>query len=97
MAYDLQRLPRVPPVFVLSACDLGLADVRPGDETVGMVSALLAMGSATVIASVGRAADESMVGLMAGLHRALADGRLPATALAASPDVPGGFVCFGAG
>jgi tetratricopeptide (TPR) repeat protein len=101
MAYDLQRLPRVPPVFVLSACDLGLADVRPGDETVGMVSALLAMGTATVIASVGRAADESMVGLMATLHRGLAEGRLPAAALAeavsASPDVPGGFVCFGAG
>ena len=35
MGYDLQRLSRPPPLVVLPSCDLGLADVRPGDETSG--------------------------------------------------------------
>ena len=47
MGHDIQRLRRTPPHVVLSACDLGLADVRPGDETLGMVAALLSSGSST--------------------------------------------------
>jgi hypothetical protein len=41
-------------MVVLSSCDLGLADVRPGDETFGMVTALLTAGAGTVVASVAR-------------------------------------------
>ena len=52
LGYDLQRAGRAPLMVVLSSCDVGLTDVRPGDETFGMVTALLNAGSATVVASV---------------------------------------------
>jgi hypothetical protein len=42
---------------VLSACDLDLAEVRPGDETLGMAAALLSTG--TVIASTSRIVDDT--------------------------------------
>jgi hypothetical protein len=96
MGYDLQRLDAAPTVVVLAACDVGLADVRPGDETIGMTAALLATGTSTVIAGVGRVADQASITVMTGLHRALRAGRAPAAALAeAARGTP--FVCFGAG
>ena len=99
MGYDLHRLDRPAALVVLAACDLGLADVRPGDETVGMTSALLAAGTSTVVAAVARVADESAAGLMTRFHTAYRRGRGPATALAeaAAEDPLSGFVCFGAG
>ena len=54
--YDLQGLDRAPAIVVLSSCDLGLSDVRPGDEVLGMAVALLSVGTATVLASVTRRA-----------------------------------------
>ena len=57
MGYDLQRV-SAPGTVVLSCCDLGLADVRPGDEMLGMTTALLAAGAGTVVASVTRVGDE---------------------------------------
>ena len=39
MGYDAARLRAAPRLVVLSCCDLGLADVRPGDETLGMATA----------------------------------------------------------
>ena len=57
MGYDLHLLARTAPMVVLSSCDLGLHDVRPGDESLGMVSALLGAGTSTVVASVCRVAD----------------------------------------
>lgn len=98
MGYDLHRLDRPPTLVVLAACDLGLADVRPGDETVGMTSALLGAGTSTVVAAVTRVADESAAGLMTRFHEARRRGRAPAVALAeAADDPPSSFVCFGAG
>jgi hypothetical protein len=99
MGYDLPSLERLPSVVVLSSCDLGLTDVRPGDETVGMVTAMLAAGSATVISSVTRVADDAAVTIMTRLHSFLRAGRPPSAALAhAVGDRPAsGFVCFGAG
>jgi len=99
MGYDLHRLDRPAELVVLAACDLGLADVRPGDETVGMTSALLAAGTSTVVAAVARVADESAAGLMTRFHAAYRRGRGPGAALAeAAADEPlTGFVCFGAG
>jgi len=98
LGYDLPRS-RVPAMVVLSSCDLGLTDVRPGDETFGMVTALLAAGAATVVASVARVADDSAVTVMAGYHRDITAGQSPATALAAAlaGETTAGFVCFGAG
>ncbi|WP_127501008.1 CHAT domain-containing protein [Actinoplanes solisilvae] len=95
LGYDLQRLERPPALVVLSSCELGLTEVRPGDETFGMASALLAAGTATVVASVARVADDAAHDAMIGFHRALASGSPPATALASA--VAGtGFVCLGA-
>ena len=99
LGYDLQRVARTPTMVVLSSCDLGLTDIRPGDETFGMVTALLNAGSATVVASVARVADGTAMATMVAYHRAVAAGRSPATALAAAlqSDTTAGFVCFGAG
>ena len=84
LGYDLQRAGRAPLMVVLSSCDVGLTDVRPGDETFGMVTALLNAGSATVVASVARVADDAAMAAMVGFHRAVTAGRPPATALAAA-------------
>jgi hypothetical protein len=51
MGYDVQQV-TAPGTVVLSSCDLGLAGVRPGDETLGMTTALLAVGGGTVVGSV---------------------------------------------
>jgi CHAT domain len=98
LGYDLQRAGRAPLMVVLSSCDVGLTDVRPGDETFGMVTALLNAGSATVIASVARVADDAAMATMVGFHRAVTAGSPPAAALAAALHEEGtaGFVCFGA-
>ena len=97
LGYDLQQLPRTPAMVVLSCCDLGLTDIRPGDETLGMVTALLSAGSATVIANVARVADDTAADTMISYHRAIAAGQLPAGALAQAVQDATGFVCFGAG
>ncbi len=103
MAYDVQRLSVPPRQVVLSACDVGRAVVRPGDEILGFTAALLHAGTPTVISSVTRIADEVARGLMTAYHRALAAGARPAQALAlaAGPGAAGEpltpFVCFGAG
>jgi tetratricopeptide (TPR) repeat protein len=99
MAYDIQRLATAPRQVVLSACDVGRSVVRPGDEVLGFTAALLHIGTATVISSVTRVADDITPGIMTAYHRALRAGARPAEALAAAcarePLSP--FVCFGAG
>jgi CHAT domain-containing protein len=97
IGYDLDRPARVPSLVVLSCCELGLADVRPGDETLGMPTALLHAGAATVIASVSRVADETAMAVMVNLHAGIRAGLAAASALAAAmpPELASGFVCFG--
>jgi tetratricopeptide (TPR) repeat protein len=99
MGYDVHLLPRTPRMVVLSSCDLGLHDVRPGDESLGMASVLLSAGTSTVVASVCRIADTTASTMMTTYHKALRSGRPPAAALAeaSDPALPSGFVCFGAG
>ncbi|MFF5227452.1 CHAT domain-containing protein [Dactylosporangium sp. NPDC000521] len=103
--YDLSALRRPPALLVLSGCDTGLAEVHPGDELMGLVAALLNMGTATVVASTGPVDDGATRLLMRDLYGHLGAGRSPASALAlaqaaADPSVrasTGSFVCFGAG
>jgi tetratricopeptide (TPR) repeat protein len=99
LGYDLQRMARAPLMTVLSSCDLGLTDVRPGDETFGVVTALLNAGSATVVASVARVADDTAMAAMVAYHRAITAGVAPPAALAAAleGEAAASFVCFGAG
>lgn len=104
--YDVEGLNRAPRLLVLSACDAGLSDVKPGDELRGLTAALLSMDAAAVIASVVPVPDDAARPLMLALHRGLLAGLSPAAALAqAQPDpsvdagsgVTAGFVCFGSG
>jgi tetratricopeptide (TPR) repeat protein len=96
MGYDVHAVDRAPALVVLSACDVGRHDVRPGDESLGMATALLGAGAGAVIAAVCRVADEVAPDVMKSMYAALLAGHPPATALAAVGPNPG-FVCFGAG
>src|SRR5262249_21022489 len=88
MAYDVQRLSVPPRQVVLSACDVGRAVVRPGDEVLGFTAALLHIGTPTVISSVSRVADDTALGVMTAYHRALLAGRRPGPGPARAPDPP---------
>ncbi|GAA1839077.1 CHAT domain-containing protein [Microlunatus capsulatus] len=87
----------VAPHVVLSACELGQATTRPGDEALGWTRVLLALGSRCVVAGVSQVADDRAREVMVDYHRRLAGGDDAATALAGATEhgsvVP--FVCFG--
>lgn len=102
--HELDRLARLPAHVVLSACELGLAGTRPGDETLGMTAALLHGGAGSVVAGVARISDEVACQVGPAHHKLLRKGETPAAALAhavatmTDPDRdPAPLVCFGAG
>lgn len=99
LAYDLQELTRPPQHVVLSACDVGQAATRPGEEILGLTAAMLYVGTATVVSSVARVPDDVVVPVMADYHRAVVSGTEPAQALAqvVAADMLVPLVCFGAG
>ena len=69
---------------MLSACESGvLAPVGAG-ELLGLVSALLAIGTAGVVASVAVVNDEATVDVMVDVHARLDDGADLADALLAA-------------
>ena len=98
--YDLEGMRHAPTMLVLSACDTALSGIRPGDELMGLASAVFALGTRTLIASVAPVDDEQTRALMNVFHTALGDGLSPTDALVSAqravPDARG-FVCFGAG
>jgi CHAT domain-containing protein len=96
--------------MVLSACDSGVSAVQPGDELMGLSSAMLAMGTASVVAGTIAVPDSATRRLMVELHSRLRAGDRPAQALAtarrrlsgrdAPPEIEAvcaGFLCLGAG
>jgi hypothetical protein len=103
-AHELDASSTVAEHVVLSACELGLATVRPGDEALGLTSVLLQLGTRCVIGGVARVSDDVAATTMATYYRELAGGRDTAEALAlalAAPPLadqqpPAPFVCFGA-
>ncbi|HEV2346820.1 MAG TPA: CHAT domain-containing tetratricopeptide repeat protein [Actinocrinis sp.] len=98
--YDLEGMRRAPAMLVLSACDTALGGIRPGDELMGVASAVFALGTRTLIASVAPVGDEETRALMNLFHIGLGAGLSPTQALvSAQKEVPDarGFVCFGAG
>ncbi|WP_020638842.1 CHAT domain-containing protein [Amycolatopsis balhimycina] len=99
MAYDIHQLTTPPEHVVLSACDVGRAIVRAGDEMLGFTAALLYGGTKTVIAGVARVPDDAVVDVMVRYHRIHSRGTPPAKALAEAatgePFIP--LVCFGSG
>jgi tetratricopeptide (TPR) repeat protein len=106
--YDIERLGTAPDLVVLSACDSGFTHTHAGEELMGLSSALLSMGTRSIIASVGLVPDSAATrGLMVEFHRGLRSGLGPAQALhkaqAGLGDTPEGyvaassFICIGAG
>jgi tetratricopeptide (TPR) repeat protein len=97
-AHELDQTARTPEHVILSACELGLATVRPGDEALGLTSVLLHLGTRSVVAGVARVGDEIAAETMIGYHERLAAGDDSALALAtatSNADSPVPFVCFG--
>jgi tetratricopeptide (TPR) repeat protein len=80
--YDIDLLPSVPSTVVLSACELGRASVRSGEESVGMTAAWLHAGARTVLSSPVVIADDVACETLARWHAQVARGESPADALA---------------
>jgi len=106
--YDIERLSTAPDLVVLSACDSGFTETHAGDELMGLSSALLSMGTRSIIASVGLVPDSAATkDLMVALHRGLVSGLSPSQALhraqVEAAETPEGyvaassFICIGAG
>ena len=69
--YDLERLRRAPHRIVLSSCNSALGAPSGADELLGVVSALMSLGSAGVVASVVPVDDPATVPFMLELHQRL--------------------------
>ncbi|SDP59801.1 CHAT domain-containing protein [Pedococcus dokdonensis] len=82
-AHELPR-PATAPHVVLSACDVGRLDPRPGDEPLGLTAALLGLGVRSVVAPVAPVSDVVAAEAMVAYHRELAGGRSASEALAAT-------------
>lgn len=97
-AYELDAHGGVAPCVVLSACEAGLATVRPGDEGLGLTNVLLHLGSRSVLAGVARVRDDVAARVMGQVHTAMSAGTDSAQALAdalADGEQVAPFVAFG--
>jgi len=72
--HDFERLTRAPHRLVLSSCDSGVAATVGADELLGLVSSLVPLGAAGIVASVVPVNDRAAVPLMLALHDALLGG-----------------------
>lgn len=99
-------LTNAPHRVVLPACQSGVTAVRAGDELIGLVSLLLALGSRTIVGPRLPVRDAVAGPLMDALHARQCDGSTPESALAeargqvgqddpASYAAASSFVCFG--
>ena len=102
--YDFAPNPSLPGQVVLSSCDVGQTDERPGGEPLGLVAALVRSGVPTVVTGTSLIADSVAEATMVGYHELLLSGAAPAEALAAAvaaaradTGLPAPFSCFGAG
>jgi hypothetical protein len=69
--HDFERLGRAPHRFVLSACDSGVMVPVGANELLGLATALMSIGTAGILSSVGPVNDEATVDLMVEVHREL--------------------------
>jgi tetratricopeptide (TPR) repeat protein len=79
--HELDRRGIAPRQVVLAACDSAADVTLAGDELLGFVSALLARGTAGLVASVVEVGDAEAVDLMRGLHERLGRGASMAAGL----------------
>jgi tetratricopeptide (TPR) repeat protein len=79
--YDFEQLRSAPYRMVLSSCDSGVGAPAGADELLGLVSSLLPLGTAGIIAAIVPLNDYAVVPVMVGLHRHLQAGRTLAESL----------------
>ena len=72
--YDFEQLERAPYRLILSSCDSGVLAPVGADELLGLVSSLLPLGTAGILAGVAPLNDRAVVPLMVDLHRHLREG-----------------------
>jgi tetratricopeptide (TPR) repeat protein len=90
IVHDFERLGRAPYYLVLAGCDSGVAAPVGADELLGLVSSLMPLGAAGIVASVVPVNDIAVVPVMVALHEALQRGAtLPEALLAARRAVGG--------
>lgn len=97
--HDVDALDAVPRLVVLSACEMGRSTVRWREEAVGMAIVWLHAGTGCVIAAPAQVNDDDACEVLRTTHALMADGELPAVALARAREAsaPTPFLCFGAG
>ncbi|MEU6405154.1 CHAT domain-containing protein [Streptomyces sp. NPDC046985] len=81
IVHDFERLDRSPYRIVLSCCDTARFASVGADELLGLVTALLPLGTAGVVACSAPVNDEAVVPLMLALHKGLGAGLSLAEAL----------------
>jgi CHAT domain-containing protein len=82
--HDFERLNRAPHQLVLSSCDSAVAAAVGADELLGLVSSLVPLGAAGIVASVVPVNDLATVPVMLALHDAVGAGAsLPEALLSA--------------
>jgi tetratricopeptide (TPR) repeat protein len=95
--HDLDRLRQPPHLVILSACDTAVSAPVGSDEVLGLVTGLLGLGVAGVLASVVPVNDAATVPVMLSVHRALRDGSSLAEAwLAARTAARGDYIAAAA-
>ncbi len=82
--YDFEQLRRAPYRLVLSSCDSGVLAPAGADELIGLVSSLLPLGTAGIIAGVVQLNDYAVVPLMVTLHEHLRAGQSLAESLSSA-------------
>ncbi|WP_328753483.1 CHAT domain-containing tetratricopeptide repeat protein [Streptomyces sp. NBC_00285] len=81
IVHDFERLDRSPYRIILSCCDTARFASVGADELLGLVTALLPLGTAGVVACSAPVNDEAVVPLMLALHKGLSTGLSMAQAL----------------
>ncbi|WP_031054031.1 CHAT domain-containing protein, partial [Streptomyces sp. NRRL WC-3774] len=81
IVHDFERLDRSPYRIILSCCDTARFASVGADELLGLVTALLPLGTAGVVACSAPVNDEAVVPLMLTLHKGLGAGASMAEAL----------------
>jgi tetratricopeptide (TPR) repeat protein len=79
--YDFEQLNRAPYRLVLSSCDSGVLAPAGANELLGLVSSLLPLGTAGIVAGIVPLNDRALVPLMVDLHRFLRSGQTLAESL----------------
>lgn len=87
--YDIDLIPEVPGIVVLSACEVGRSSIRWGEEAIGMTRVWLHAGARCVVAAPVVVADDDACELLSAMHEGLAAGVTPSEALAAASERTG--------